>query len=59
VMIGDRGADMRAGRHHGMRTLGVRWGYGSDAELREAGAHALADSPRDLVAALRELDSTS
>jgi len=59
VMIGDRGVDMRAGRHHGMRTLGVRWGYGSDAELREAGAHALADSPRDLVAALRELDSTS
>ena len=55
VMIGDRGADMRAGRHHGMRTLGVRWGYGSDEELREAGAHALCDSPAELGAALSRL----
>jgi phosphoglycolate phosphatase len=52
VMIGDRGVDMRAGRHHGMRALGVRWGYGSDDELREAGAHALCDSPAGLPAAL-------
>ena len=56
VMIGDRGADMRAGRHHGMRTLGVRWGYGSDEELREAGAHALCDSPLGLASALRSLE---
>ena len=56
VMIGDRGADMRAGRHHGMRTLGVRWGYGSDEELREAGAHALCDAPAALASALRALE---
>ena len=56
VMIGDRGADMRAGRHHGMRTLGVRWGYGSDDELREAGAHALCDAPSNLVPALQALE---
>ena len=52
VMIGDRGADMRAGLHHGMRTLGVLWGYGSEAELTEAGAHALCDSPAALAKAL-------
>ena len=56
VMIGDRGADMRAGRHHGMRTLGVRWGYGSDEELTEAGAHALCDSPSQLREALQRLE---
>ena len=55
AMIGDRGADMRAGRHHGMRALGVRWGYGSDDELRDAGAHALADTPASLAQAVRAL----
>ena len=59
VMIGDRGADMRAGRHHGMRALGVRWGYGSDDELREAGAHALCDSPGALAAAIEAVVSGS
>ena len=52
VMIGDRGVDMLAGRHHGMRTLGVRWGYGSEAELRDAGADALCNTPAGLPAAL-------
>jgi phosphoglycolate phosphatase len=59
VMIGDRGADMRAGRHHGMRALGVRWGYGSDDELRDAGAHALCDSPGALAAAIEAVVSGS
>ena len=59
VMIGDRGADMRAGRHHGMRALGVRWGYGSDDELRDAGAHALCDSPGALATAIEAVVSGS
>lgn len=52
VMIGDRGVDMRAARHHGALALGVTWGYGSREELREAGAHALCDSPGELAARL-------
>jgi phosphoglycolate phosphatase len=52
VMIGDRGADMRAARHHGCAALGVRWGYGSEDELREAGAHHLCDAPCDLPIAI-------
>ena len=52
VMIGDRGVDMRAARHHGAFALGVTWGYGSREELREAGAHALCDSPGELAARL-------
>jgi phosphoglycolate phosphatase len=53
VMIGDRGADMAAARHHGVRALGVLWGYGSREELEAAGAQALCASPRDLPASLR------
>ena len=48
VMIGDRGVDMVAARHHGARALGVTWGYGSRDELREAGAHAYCEAPGDL-----------
>ena len=45
VMVGDRGVDMIAACHHGARALGVTWGYGTRAELLEAGAQALCDSP--------------
>ena len=48
VMIGDRGPDMRAARHHGLHALGVLWGYGSGEELRDAGAHALCAAPADV-----------
>jgi len=57
VMIGDRGADMRAARHHGLHALGALWGYGTADELREAGAHALCEGPSGVetgVAALTE-----
>ncbi|HSN21646.1 MAG TPA: HAD hydrolase-like protein [Usitatibacter sp.] len=52
VMIGDRGADMRAARHHGLHALGALWGYGTDEELREAGAHGLCAAPSELPALL-------
>jgi phosphoglycolate phosphatase len=52
VMIGDRGVDMRAGRHHGLAAIGALWGYGSREELLEHGAQRLCDSPRALLAAL-------
>jgi phosphoglycolate phosphatase len=49
AMIGDRGADMVAARHHGTQAVGALWGYGSREELLAAGAGALAGSPADLV----------
>ena len=52
AMIGDRGADMVAARHHGVRAVGVLWGYGSRDELVQAGAQSLCGSPRDLSALL-------
>ncbi len=47
-MIGDRRMDIDGARHHGMRNIGVLWGFGGEAELREAGALHLAGHPREL-----------
>jgi len=55
VMIGDRGADMRAACHHGVFGLGALWGYGTREELEAHGAHAYAASPRELPDALQAL----
>jgi phosphoglycolate phosphatase len=49
VMVGDRGVDMRAARHHGAGAVGVLWGYGSRDELLQAGAQTLLDTPGDLL----------
>ena len=52
VMVGDRKYDILGARHHGIRALGVLWGYGTRAELLAAGADALCDHPRELHARL-------
>jgi phosphoglycolate phosphatase len=49
VMIGDRRSDVAAGQAVGTRTVGVLWGYGSRAELEDAGADVLLEHPRELV----------
>jgi phosphoglycolate phosphatase len=49
VMVGDRRFDVQAARANGVRSVGVLWGIGSEAELREAGADALAAAPSDLL----------
>ncbi len=54
AMVGDRRPDMLAAREHGLLAVGVTWGFGSVAELTEAGAEVLVDQPDDLVAVLRE-----
>ena len=48
IMIGDRKFDCEGAHKNGLRTIGVTWGYGSIAELREAGAAALCDQPKGL-----------
>lgn len=54
--IGDRGDDMRAAKDHGLRAIGVTYGYGSRKELLDAGAEVLLDSMSELDAWLaREL----
>ena len=55
VMIGDRSVDVLAARAAGIPSIGVLWGYGSAAELTEAGADALCASPGELLACLSRL----
>ena len=52
VMIGDRGIDMIAARRNAIQGIGVTWGYGSPAELRDGGANHICDAPADLPAAV-------
>lgn len=52
LMIGDRRMDIEGAIRHGMRNIGVLWGFGSEDELREAGAHLLAATPSQLPALL-------
>nr|QQZ51021.1 hypothetical protein JKL49_07450 [Phenylobacterium glaciei] len=58
-MVGDRSYDMIAARKNGLAALGALWGYGSEAELSEAGAHALCAAPSDLAASCRDLAASA
>jgi phosphoglycolate phosphatase len=49
VMVGDRRFDVEGAHAHGLPCIGVLWGIGSEQELREAGADALAATPAELV----------
>jgi phosphoglycolate phosphatase len=50
AMVGDRSYDVDAARAHGLRAVGVTWGFGTRDEL--AGADALVDDAGELLAAL-------
>lgn len=50
VMVGDRHHDIDGARVHGLRAIGVSWGFGSDEELTGAGAWRLADTADDIEA---------
>lgn len=46
LMIGDRSHDVIGAKKNGIRAVGVTYGYGTAAELIEAGASHLCASPR-------------
>lgn len=48
LMVGDREHDIHGAAAHGIRGIGVLWGYGSADELMNAGATALATVPADI-----------
>ncbi|MBS7458369.1 HAD-IA family hydrolase [Coralloluteibacterium stylophorae] len=54
VMIGDRRYDILGARAHGLRGIGVLWGFGDRVELEDAGADAIAESPQALRRMLLE-----
>jgi len=59
LMVGDRKHDISAARRNGARSIGVLWGYGSRAELAEAGADVLIDAPADFPLGLAQLQAAS
>ena len=52
VMIGDRKYDVLGARENGLSAVGVLYGYGTQQELIDAGAEALAGSVDELRALL-------
>jgi phosphoglycolate phosphatase len=48
IMIGDRRHDVVGARNNGMTAIGVLYGYGSEAELVDAGAHQVCPSPQQV-----------
>ena len=48
IMIGDRNHDIEGAHARGIRAVGVRWGYGVDDELAQAGADWLVDEIDEL-----------
>jgi len=52
VMIGDRHFDIDGAVANQVRGFGVLWGFGSRAELEQAGASAIAATPDELAALL-------
>jgi phosphoglycolate phosphatase len=56
VMVGDRAADIIAAKANEVRSIGVLWGYGSEAELTLAGADMLCRTPSE-VSTLAEAQS--
>jgi phosphoglycolate phosphatase len=49
IMIGDRSHDVVGARTNGMTAIGVLYGYGSEAELRDAGAHHICAAHPDVL----------
>lgn len=50
LYVGDTATDMSAGRAAGITSIGVLWGFRGAKELVDAGAHALAATPAQLLA---------
>ncbi|HMN14556.1 MAG TPA: HAD family hydrolase [Bellilinea sp.] len=53
LMVGDTVVDIRAGKAAGAQTVGVLWGFGTELELRLAGADAIVKTPTELLDLLR------
>ena len=49
TMVGDRLHDIHAAQANNLRSIGVLWGYGGQAELQQAGADLLAATPAEVV----------
>jgi len=58
LMVGDTAVDIRAGKAAGAQTVGVLCGFGSEKELRRAGADLILETTGQLADVLAEKFST-
>ena len=49
VMVGDREHDVIGAKENSLRCIGVLYGYGSEAELKNSGADYIAETPSDII----------
>lgn len=55
VMVGDTAYDVLGAASHGIPAIGVAWGYGCVADMKKAGAAAIADTPEELFSLLCQM----
>ena len=56
IMIGDRKHDILGAKEVGLKSIGVLYGYGSEEELKGAGADYIISVPTELVSLIDELN---
>lgn len=56
LMVGDRLHDIAGAKKNQIDSVGVLFGYGSEQELREAGADYLAEDPEELIRIISAVD---
>ena len=49
IMIGDREHDIIGAKKNGLKSMGILYGYGSEEELRAAGADYIAKNVEDII----------
>ena len=54
IMVGDTKFDVIGAKAHGIPCIGVSWGYGTVADMQEAGAAAIADTMEELENLLKK-----
>lgn len=55
LMVGDRSHDVLGAAEHGIECVGALWGYGSAAELTEAGALRLCATPAEVLSMVADV----
>ena len=54
IMVGDTKFDVIGAKAHGIPCIGVSWGYGTVADMQEAGAAAIAATMEELENLLKK-----
>ncbi|MDR4933160.1 HAD hydrolase-like protein [Companilactobacillus paralimentarius] len=55
VIIGDRSTDIQGGIANNVHTLGITYGFGDYAELRDAGAESILEDPTEIPSEIRAM----